>query len=77
MAFMMKIQHVDQLKNGVLRFLRKFPKDVAEALNQPTLQVHIRNREGLAFRREYDARVDASTQSELVVISKCRAQTVA
>lgn len=55
MAMTMKIKHVDTLKNGVLRFRRKFPKDVAEALDQPTLQVHIRNREGLAFQREYAA----------------------
>ncbi|MDQ2091057.1 tyrosine-type recombinase/integrase [Marimonas arenosa] len=50
-----KIKHVDQLKNGVLRFRRKFPKDVAEALGKPTFQVHIRNREGQAFQREYGA----------------------
>jgi len=55
MAIVMKIKHVDELNNGVLRFRRKFPKDVAQYLGQPTLQVHIRNREGLAFQREYTA----------------------
>lgn len=41
--------------NRVLRFRRRFPKDVAEALGEPALQVHIENREGLAFYREYQA----------------------
>lgn len=55
MALQAKIQHVDLRKNGVLRFRRRFPKDVAEALGEEFLQVHIRNREGLAFHREYQA----------------------
>ncbi len=38
-----------------MRFRRRFPKDVAEALGEPALQVHIKNREGLAFHREYQA----------------------
>lgn len=55
MALHTKIQHVDKLPNGVLRFRRKFPQDVAEALDKPALQVHIKNREGVAFHREYQA----------------------
>ena len=55
MAFMMKIKHVDQLANGVLRFRRRFPKDVVKALGESALQVHIKNREGVAFQREYAA----------------------
>ncbi len=50
-----KIQHVDRLANGVLRFRRRFPKDVADFTGQPTLQVHIRNTAGVAFAREYEA----------------------
>ena len=55
MALSTKIKHVDKRPNGVLRFRRRFPKDVAEALGQPALQVHIRNRDGLAFHQEYQA----------------------
>jgi hypothetical protein len=55
MALSTKIKHVDKRSNGVLRFRRRFPKDVAEALGEPALQVHIKNREGLAFHREYQA----------------------
>lgn len=55
MALSTIIKHVDQRPNGVLRFRRRFPKDVAESLGQIALQVHIRNREGLAFHREYQA----------------------
>mgnify|MGYP000294413761 CR=1 FL=1 len=55
MALSTKIKHVDKRPNGVLRFRRRFPKDVAEALGEPALQVHIKNREGLAFHREYQA----------------------
>lgn len=50
-----KIQHVDRLANGVLRFRRRFPKDVAEFTGQPTLQVHIRNTKSVDFAREYEA----------------------
>lgn len=53
MAVAPKIKHVDQRPNGVLRFRRRFPKDVAEHLGQPALQVHIRNTSGLAFHQEY------------------------
>lgn len=55
MALSTKIKHVDKRPNGVLRFRRRFPKDVAEVLGEPALQVHIKNREGLAFHREYQA----------------------
>ncbi len=55
MAIVMKIKYVDQLQNGVLRFRRRFPKDVAEVIEQGFLQVHIRNRSGLPFQREYAA----------------------
>lgn len=55
MAMTIKIKHVDRQKNGSLRFRRKFPKDVAEALDKSTLQVFMKHREGLAFQREYDA----------------------
>ncbi len=55
MALHTRIKHIDNLTNGVLRFRRRFPKDVAEHLGQGFLQVHIRNREGLAFHREYQA----------------------
>jgi integrase len=55
MALSTNIKHVDKRPNGVLRFRRRFPKDVAEALGEPALQVHIKNREGLAFHREYQA----------------------
>ncbi|WP_299960365.1 tyrosine-type recombinase/integrase [uncultured Roseobacter sp.] len=71
MALNAKIKHVDQRPNGVLRFRRRFPKDVAEALGQPALQVHIRNRDGLAFHQEYQAilrdfdRVVAETRAQL------------
>lgn len=34
MALRTKIKHVDQRANGVLRFRRRFPKDVAEALGE-------------------------------------------
>ncbi len=34
MAIAPKIKHVDQRPNGVLRFRRRFPKDVAEHLGQ-------------------------------------------
>ncbi|WP_298433357.1 tyrosine-type recombinase/integrase [uncultured Jannaschia sp.] len=53
MALQTKIKHIDKRPNGVLRFRRRFPKDVAEALGEGFLQVHIRNTEGLAFHREY------------------------
>ncbi|MEL6839207.1 MAG: hypothetical protein AAFP85_07930, partial [Pseudomonadota bacterium] len=39
----------------MLRFRRRFPKDVAEALGEGFLQVHIRNTSGLPFHREYQA----------------------
>ncbi|MEX0318541.1 MAG: hypothetical protein AB3N21_11350 [Ruegeria sp.] len=55
MALTTKIKHIDKRPNGVLRFRRRFPKDVAEVLGESFLQVHIRNREGLAFYREYQA----------------------
>ena len=55
MALSTKIKHVDKRPNGVLRFRRRFPKDVAKAIGEPALQVHIKNRSGLAFHREYDA----------------------
>lgn len=55
MALTTKIKHVDKRPNGVLRFRRRFPKDVADVLGEPALQVHIKNREGLAFHREYQA----------------------
>lgn len=55
MALSTKIKHVDKRPNGVLRFRRRFPKDVVEVLGEPALQVHIKNREGLAFHREYQA----------------------
>lgn len=55
MALQTKIKHIDKRPNGVLRFRRRFPKDVAEALGEGFLQVHIRNTEGLAFHREYQA----------------------
>ncbi|MCZ4354159.1 hypothetical protein O4H61_16700 [Roseovarius aestuarii] len=55
MALSTKIKHVDKRPNGVLRFRRRFPKNVAEALGESALQVHIKNREGLAFHREYQA----------------------
>ena len=48
MALSTKIKHVDKRPNGVLRFRRRFPKDVVEVLGEPALQVHIKNREGLA-----------------------------
>lgn len=53
MALTTKIKHVDKRPNGVLRFRRRFPKDIAEFLGEPALQVHIKNREGLAFHGEY------------------------
>jgi len=55
MAIAPKIKHVDPRPNGVLRFRRRFPKDVAKALGQQFFQVHIRNTSGVAFAREYDA----------------------
>ena len=55
MALRTRIKHVDQRPNGVLRFRRRFPKDVAEVLGEPAFQVHIKNREGSAFHREYEA----------------------
>ena len=55
MALHTKIKHIDKLPNGVLRFRRKFPQDVAEALDKSALQVHIKNRYGVAFHREYQA----------------------
>ncbi|MDV7142015.1 hypothetical protein R3X27_04895 [Tropicimonas sp. TH_r6] len=51
----MKIKHVDQRPNGVLRFRRRFPKDVTEATGQEFLQVHLKNRSGIAFQREYES----------------------
>ena len=53
MALQTKIKHIDKRPNGVLRFRRRFPKDVAEALGEGFLQVHVRNTEGLAFHQEY------------------------
>lgn len=55
MALSTKIKHIDKRPNGVLRFRRRLPKDVAEVLGESFVQVHIRNREGLAFHREYQA----------------------
>lgn len=55
MAIVMKLKCVDQLPNGVLRFRRRLPKDVAEVIEQGFLPVHIRNRSGLPFQREYAA----------------------
>lgn len=55
MALTTKINHVDKRPNGVLRFRRRFPKDVAEVLGKRAFQLHIKNREGLAFHREYQA----------------------
>lgn len=43
MALQTKIKHLDKLPNGVLRFRRRFPKDVAAALGQPTFQAHVRH----------------------------------
>ena len=58
MALQTKIKHIDKRPNGVLRFRRRFPKDVAEALGESFLQVHVRNTAGLAFHREYQAIMD-------------------
>lgn len=58
MALQTKIKHIDKRAHGVLRFRRRFPKDVAEALGEGFLQVHVRNTEGLAFHREYQAIMD-------------------
>ncbi len=55
MALQRKLKHIDERPNGVLRFRRRFPKDVAEFLKQPTLQIHIRNTSGIAFHQEYHA----------------------
>ena len=55
MALSTKIKHVDKRPNGVLRFRRRFPKDVVDVIGEPALQVHIKNREGLAVHREYQA----------------------
>lgn len=55
MALNMKVKHVDSLANGVLRFRRRFPKDVIPLIDQPTMQVHIRNTTGIAFQRQYQA----------------------
>lgn len=71
MAIAPKIKHVDQRPNGVLRFRRRFPKDVAEHLGQSNLQVHIRNTSGIAFHQEYQAilsdfdRIVAQARAEL------------
>lgn len=76
MALQTKIKNLDKLPNGVLRFRRRFPKDVAEALGQPTLQVHVMHTEGLAFHREYQAimaefdRIVAKTRAELEAAGK-------
>lgn len=53
MALTMKLKHVDELDNGVKRFRRRLPKDVAEATGKTHLQVHFRNREGAALVREH------------------------
>ena len=58
MALQTKIKHIDKRPNGVLRFRRRFPKDVSEALGESFLQVHVRNTKGLAFHREYQAIMD-------------------
>ncbi len=55
MALSTTIKHIDKRPNGVLRFRRRFPKDVAEAIGAPTLQVHVKNRDGFAFHQEYQA----------------------
>ncbi len=55
MALSTTIKHIDKRPNGVLRFRRRFPKDVAEVIGAPTLQVHVKNRDGLAFHQEYQA----------------------
>ena len=55
MALQRKLKHIDERPNGVLRFRRRFPKDVAEFLKQPTLQIHIRNTSGIAFHHKYHA----------------------
>ncbi|WP_299736540.1 hypothetical protein [uncultured Roseobacter sp.] len=55
MALSTTIKQIDKRPNGVLRFRRRFPKDVAEAIGEPTLQVHIKNREGVVFLQEYQA----------------------
>ena len=34
MALRTKIKHIDKRANGVLRFRRRFPKDVGEALGE-------------------------------------------
>ena len=43
MALHTKIKHVDKRRGGVLRFRRRLPKDVAQALGEGYLQVHIRS----------------------------------
>lgn len=55
MALHTKIHHIDSLPNGVLRFRRKFPEDVVEVIGRKYLQVHLKNRKGVAFHREYQA----------------------
>ncbi|MEM1053743.1 MAG: hypothetical protein AAGI28_16795 [Pseudomonadota bacterium] len=71
MALSTKIRHIDKRPNGVLRFRRRLPKDVAEVLGASFLHVHIRNREGLAFHTEYQAimrdfdRIVSETQAKL------------
>lgn len=53
MALTMKLKHVDNLANGVKRFRRRLPKDVAEATGKTHLQVHFKSREGAALVREH------------------------
>ena len=49
MAMTIDLKHVDRLKNGSLRFRRKFPKRLADSLGLQPMQAFLKNREGQAI----------------------------
>ncbi|WP_171052579.1 site-specific integrase [Ruegeria sediminis] len=75
MAVMVKLKHVDSLKDGTFRFRRRYPKAVAEALGKEFMQERMKARdeatlvrEQAALMVEYDRRV-SEVEARLLALS--------
>lgn len=53
MAFMTKLKHVDRLKDGSLRYRRRIPLAVQEAVGRKVFQQRLSAKEGSALIKEY------------------------
>lgn len=57
MAIMVKLKHLDDMKDGTFRFRRRYPKDLEQVLGKAPMQQRLKFREGDALVREHAALV--------------------